>query len=619
MQAFVEFIQNFRSVEHSRREQKRKERAERAARGDSELNHDDSDSDLDLDDDDDELAGAEPFYMNELQTINRTQSGALNLDCIHLYYHSPSSRRLYHWLVDYPQEIVIRMDEMINQIYHHVFSGTSDFNEDHRIQVRPFHFRTVSHMRALDPSSIDSMVTLQGMVLRASPVIPDLKVAHFKCCVCGSLKESTIDRGRIDEPTTCDDGGCGSRHSFEIIHNRSTFTDKQLVRLQETPDEVPAGETPASVTLFAYDDIVDSVRPGDRVEVTGVFRAIPKRPNPKRTVVRSIFRTYVDVIHFRVMKAGEIGSGSGKLSVDARKAKDVDRRSGFPTARIKEIEELSKRPDIYDALTRSLAPSIWELEDVKRGVLCMLFGGSSKRVKKRRSAEGDDDENNANGANISDSESSDDESEEEGEGHAAGSSGGTGRSFAKLNKRGDINILLCGDPGTSKSQLLGYVHKLAPRGVYTSGKGSSAVGLTASVVRDPETRELVLESGALVLSDQGICCIDEFDKMSDTTRAILHEAMEQQTVSIAKAGIICSLNARSSILASANPTESRYNPMMSVVDNIKLPPTLLSRFDLIYLILDQPAAESDRRLAKVGICICRVQRWERQFALFMTL
>jgi len=676
--AFRDFIRNFVSVEESeramakeaRRKNKRKRRAAAAAAGGAGGGGGDDDDDDDIagdsrgenswdlpsDEEDDENSTPKvPVYMRKLENIllrghseptadSLTSSAAtagvgrlgvasLDLDALHLHFHSPACQRLYGWLVDYPAEIVPLMDILLGRELETLRETLRLEQEERladaaargdeqevesaagilellpdvlpRVQVRPFHLRNLSHMRELDPNSIDTLLSIRGMVVRTSPVIPDLKVAFFQCSICGQTEQVTIDRGRIAEPTQCPT--CHVRHGYSLIHNRCYFSDKQMVRVQETPDEVPAGETPASIVVFAYDDLVDACRPGDRVEVTGVFRAQARRVNPKITKVKSIYKTYVDAIHFRKViaqgsSAAETRSASNAAKDDGERADEkagkvmrvdeVTHGSRFPPERVAELEALSKKPDVYDRLVKALAPSIWELDDVKKGVLCMLFGGNSRKVKKGTEARRKNRQRARQEMLDADMENDETDMEEE-EDDDDNDDGVT-----KLNKRGDINILLVGDPGTSKSQLLGYVHKLSPRGVYTSGKGSSAVGLTASVVRDPETRELVMESGALVLSDLGICCIDEFDKMSGTTRAILHEAMEQQTVSIAKAGIIATLNARTSILASANPVESRYNPSLSVVENIQLPPTLLSRFDLIYLILDAPNVDNDRMLGQ---------------------
>ncbi|XP_076762874.1 minichromosome maintenance 7 [Xylocopa sonorina] len=205
--------------------------------------------------------------------------------------------------------------------------------------------------------------------------------------------------------------------------------------------------------------------------------------------------------------------------------------------------------DFYDKLAHSIAPEIYGLEDVKKALLLLLVGGTDKH-----------------------------------------------RDDIKI--RGNINICLMGDPGVAKSQLLSFITRLAPRSQYTTGRGSSAVGLTASVMKDPLTGQMMLEGGALVLADQGVCCIDEFDKMADADRTAIHEVMEQQTISIAKAGITTRLNARVSILAAANPAYGRYNPKRSIEQNIQLPAALLSRFDLLWLIQDRADRNNDLKMAQ---------------------
>jgi len=216
----------------------------------------------------------------------------------------------------------------------------------------------------------------------------------------------------------------------------------------------------------------------------------------------------------------------------------------------KKILEMSKDPKIREKIIKSIAPSIHGYEYIKRAVACLLFGGEPKIFPDN------------------------------------------------VRVRGDINILLVGDPGTAKSQLLRYVSRIAPRGIYTTGKGSTAAGLTAAVVREKRTGDFYLEAGALVLADGGVACIDEFDKMDPRDRVSIHEAMEQQTISIAKAGIIATLNARTSVLAAANPALGRYIRDRTIADNIDLPVTILSRFDLIFILTDLPDMERDKRLAE---------------------
>ncbi|KAF5843598.1 minichromosome maintenance protein 4 [Dunaliella salina] len=406
--------------------------------------------------------------------------------------------KLYKDLVMYPREVMPIFDSVATNMAAENL-GTQENVPD--IQVKVYNLDRARTIRDLNPEDIDTLVSVQGMVTRTSPIIPDLRTALFRCERCAHGHEMVCENGRVPEPEQC--RGCGAKWACTLIHNMSTFTNKQMVKMQEKPNDIPEGETPHNVTMYVYESNVDICRPGDRVTITGTYRA--QRDEQGRL--------------FTLAAAQQEAAAA-----DASQEQASQGEHG-----------LSSVPP-----TGSQGPTQQETQDP------FLM---------------DDDQN----------------------------------QFVRLGATTNEQV---GDPSVSKSQLLSYVHALAPRGIYTSGKGSSAVGLTAYISKDPETKELVLESGALVLSDRGVCCIDEFDKMSDGARSMLHEAMEQQTVSVAKAGLISTLNARTSVCACANPIGSRYNPNLTVAENIHLPPTLLTRFDLIYLLLDKFEEEKDLRLAR---------------------
>ncbi|KAK6464737.1 hypothetical protein DFJ63DRAFT_89847 [Scheffersomyces coipomensis] len=388
--------------------------------------------------------------------------------------------------------------------------------------------------RSINSNHLSKLISIEGIVTRASLVRPKIiRSVHYaeetSRFHAREYRDQTTSFDPISTPAvypTEDADG----HKLSTEYGYSTYRDHQKISVQEMPETAPAGQLPRSVDVILDDDLVDLTKPGDRIQIVGVYRALGGGANNN-----SSFRTVILANSVYPLHARSTGVAANE------KLTDQD---------IRNINKLSKEKKIFEILATSLAPSIYGFDYIKKAVLLMLLGGVEKNLD--------------NGTHL----------------------------------RGDINILMVGDPSTAKSQMLRFVLNTASLAIATTGRGSSGVGLTAAVTTDKETGERRLEAGAMVLADRGIVCIDEFDKMSDIDRVAIHEVMEQQTVTIAKAGIHTSLNARCSVIAAANPVFGQYDVHKDPHKNIALPDSLLSRFDLLFVVTDDVQPTRDRIISE---------------------
>jgi len=407
---------------------------------------------------------------------------------------------------------------------------------EHDIRARIANFPDERSLRQINSDVITKMISVSGKVVRSSEVKPLAKELTYKCLDNHTSQFSLLDGMSLDKAVKCQSPKC-PHTNLAIIAEESRFIDFQIVRLQELPEDLPPGQLPHYVNVSMKQDLVDYARPGDRIVLTGIVRIEQERVSGIKQSESALYRLRIDGDNV------EFIGGKGTKS-----SRRTEREEISPDEE-KIIRTLSKNSDIYDRLIGSFAPHIRGHEIFKEAILLLIVGSTQRAL--------------SDGSKV----------------------------------RGDINVFLVGDPGTAKSEMLKFCSRIAPRGLYTSGRGSTAAGLTAAVVRDT-SGIFMLEAGAVVLGDQGLVCIDEFDKMRPEDRSALHEVMEQQSASIAKGGIVATLNARTSILAAANPMFGKYDPFKNLTENVNLPIPLLTRFDLVFVVRDIPHEERDRQIAQ---------------------
>ncbi|MGI0097476.1 MAG: minichromosome maintenance protein MCM [Nitrosopumilaceae archaeon] len=434
-----------------------------------------------------------------------------------------------------PDEILTAFARAIKEILQERFPQYATKIKE-EIRARIVNYPVQRSLRQINAEIINKMTSVSGMVVRSSEVKPLAKEITYKCSNDHEF-HITLEKGMTVPPLyRCGiDPKCTSK-DFTIQPDKSRFIDFQIARLQELPEDLPPGQLPHYVDVTIKQDLVDNARPGDRIILTGIVRIEQEYFVGARST-SGLYRLRIDGNNIEFL--------GGRGPKTSRK---TEREEVSPEEE-KIIKSLSENPDIYNRLVDSFAPHIQGHTLIKEAIL-LLIAGSTQRLLQ-------------DGTKI----------------------------------RGDINIFLVGDPGTAKSEMLKFCARIAPRGLYTSGRGSTAAGLTAAVVRD-KSGIMMLEAGAVVLGDQGLVCIDEFDKMKPEDRSALHEVMEQQSASIAKGGIVATLNARTSILAAANPMYGKYDPFKNITENVNLPIPLLTRFDLIFVVRDIPSKEKDSRIAK---------------------
>jgi len=437
--------------------------------------------------------------------------------------------------VESPDEILNAFSRAIKEILQERFPEYARKIE-HDIRARIANFPAERSLRQINSEVITKMTSVSGMVVRASEVKPLAKELTYKCLDKHISKFTLLDGMSLDKAVKCQSPKCPYTN-LSIVAEESRFIDFQIVRLQELPEDLPPGQLPHYVNVSMKQDLVDYARPGDRIILTGIVRIEQERVSGVKQSESALYRLRMD--------GNNIEFIGGRGTKGSRR---TEREEISPDEQ-KIIRTLSKNPDVYDRLIASFAPHIRGHELFKEAILLLIVGSTQRAL--------------SDGSKV----------------------------------RGDINVFLVGDPGTAKSEMLKFCARIAPRGLYTSGRGSTAAGLTAAVVRDA-SGIFMLEAGAVVLGDHGLVCIDEFDKMRPEDRSALHEVMEQQSASIAKGGIVATLNARTSILAAANPMFGKYDPFKNLTENVNLPIPLLTRFDLVFVVRDIPSQEKDREIAQ---------------------